>query len=174
MDLLKYLEPMKNLPDRFSNLAFWRGVRKLRDEVVNAFEYVDSWGENIESELSHLLTHVDTIPTVSIQADDGGARTIGTNMYSFYVRNSGTFNICTIPPNAVSVSVTCHISYNVGSQRYYISPINYTLYKVVNGILQGTWNGNNAVFYDPALTSANYTMFTNPYLIYDVVFTLKK
>lgn len=48
MDLLKYLEPMKNLPERFSNLTFWRGVRKLRDEVVNAFEYIDSWGENIE------------------------------------------------------------------------------------------------------------------------------
>lgn len=43
MDLLKYLEPMKNLPERFSNLAFWRGVRKLRDEVVSAFEYIDLW-----------------------------------------------------------------------------------------------------------------------------------
>lgn len=51
MDLLKYLEPMKNLPERFSNLAFWRGVRKLRDEVVNAFEYVDSWGKSIESSI---------------------------------------------------------------------------------------------------------------------------
>ena len=49
MDLLKYLEPMKNLPERFSNLAFWHGVRKLRDEVVNAFEYVDNWGTHIES-----------------------------------------------------------------------------------------------------------------------------
>ena len=29
MDLLKYLEPMKNLPEQFSNLAFWRGVRLL-------------------------------------------------------------------------------------------------------------------------------------------------
>lgn len=54
MDLLKYLEPMKNLPDRFSNLAFWRGVRKLRDEVVNAFEYVDSWGENVEHDINSL------------------------------------------------------------------------------------------------------------------------
>lgn len=54
MDLLKYLEPMKNLPERFSNLAFWRGVRKLRDEVVNAFEYVDSWGESIESDIDLL------------------------------------------------------------------------------------------------------------------------
>lgn len=49
MDLLKYLEPMKNLPKRFSNLAFWRDVRKFKDEVVNAFEYVDSWGKHIES-----------------------------------------------------------------------------------------------------------------------------
>lgn len=54
MDLLKYLEPMKNIPERFSNLAFWRGVRKLKDEVVNAFEYLDSWGDNIESTLNNL------------------------------------------------------------------------------------------------------------------------
>ena len=53
MDLSKYLETMKNLPDRFSNLAFWRGVRKLKDEVVNAFEYVDSWGKSIESKLAN-------------------------------------------------------------------------------------------------------------------------
>lgn len=57
MDLLKYLEPMKNLPERFSNLAFWRGVRKLRDEVVNAFEYVDSWGEHVESQLDNIPYH---------------------------------------------------------------------------------------------------------------------
>ena len=57
MDLLKYLEPMKNIPERFSNLAFWRGVRKLKDEVVNAFEYVDSWGKNIESRLTSIPYH---------------------------------------------------------------------------------------------------------------------
>lgn len=56
MDLSRYLEAMKNLPDRFSNLAFWRGVRKLKDEVVNAFEYVNSWGENIENTISNLST----------------------------------------------------------------------------------------------------------------------
>ena len=54
MDLLKYLEPMKNIPERFSNLAFWRAVRKLKDEVVKAFEYVDSWGDNIERRLSQM------------------------------------------------------------------------------------------------------------------------
>lgn len=174
MDLLKYLEPMKNLPERFSNLAFWRGVRNLKDCVVNAFEYVDSWGENVESELANLLSNVATIPTYSIQADDGGARQIGANQYGFYVHNSGTFNICDIPPNAVSLSVTCHIRYNVGSRPYFLSPINYTLYKVANGKLQGTWSGNHAVFYDPALTSENFGSFTAPYLVYDVIFTLKK
>lgn len=173
MDLLKYLEPMKNLPERFSNLAFWRGVRKLRDEVVNAFEYVDSWGENIESNLSHLLTNVSTMPISQIHADEGGAKQIGDNKYAFYVHNSGTFDICDIPPNAVGVSVTCHISYTVNSQPYYLSTINYTLYKVAHGKLQGSWYGNNAVFYDPVLTSENYTSFTNPYLIYDVIFSLK-
>jgi hypothetical protein len=173
MDLLKYLEPMKNIPERFSNLAFWRGVRKLRDEVVNAFEYVDSWGENIESNLSHLLTNVSVLPITSIQADEGGAKQIGYNKYAFYVHNSGTFDICDIPPNAVGVSVTCHISYTVNSQPYYLSTINYTLYKVDHGKLKGSWYGNNAVFYDPTLTSENYKSFTNPYLIYDVIFSLK-
>ena len=56
MDLLKYLKPMKNLPERFSNLAFWRGVRKLKDEVVNAFEYIDSWGKSIETKISQIST----------------------------------------------------------------------------------------------------------------------
>lgn len=56
MDLLKYLVPMKNLPERFSNLAFWRGVRKLKVEVVNAFEYVNRWGTNVEQELSKIKT----------------------------------------------------------------------------------------------------------------------
>ena len=57
MDLLKYLTPMKNMPERFSNLAFWRGVRKLNDEVVNAFEYLDSWGKDIERKLTSIPYH---------------------------------------------------------------------------------------------------------------------
>ena len=57
MDLSKYLEPMKTIPERFSNLAFWRGVRKLKDEVMNAFEYIDSWGKNIESKLTSSPYH---------------------------------------------------------------------------------------------------------------------
>ena len=54
MDLLKYLEPMKNIPERFSNLAFWRGVRKLNDEIVRTFKYIDSWGDHIETVLAQM------------------------------------------------------------------------------------------------------------------------
>ena len=50
MKLLDYLEPMKTLPNRFSNLAFWRVLRVFKDEVVEAFTYVNSWGSGIEVE----------------------------------------------------------------------------------------------------------------------------
>lgn len=78
MDLLKYLEPMKNIPERFSNLAFWRAVRKLRDEVVNAFEYVDSWGTHIESLLPSETyvrsSEISLTPNVEFYPDDLGFR----------------------------------------------------------------------------------------------------
>ena len=54
MNLSKYIESMKFLPDRFSNLAFWRGVRKLRDKLVDTFEYVGVWGNGIENLLRNL------------------------------------------------------------------------------------------------------------------------
>ena len=81
MDLLKYLEPMKNLPDRFSNLAFWRGVRTLKDEVVKAFEYVDSWGENIENEHEQMKLDIDNAQTIATNAQTiaTNAQTIATN-----------------------------------------------------------------------------------------------
>lgn len=64
MDLLKYLAPMKNMPERFSNLAFWRGVRKLKDEIVNVFEYIDSWGKSIESKLANFQIISNSGPLV--------------------------------------------------------------------------------------------------------------
>lgn len=51
MDLSRYLESMKNLPDRFSNLAFWRSVRKLKGYIVATFNYIESWGNNVENVL---------------------------------------------------------------------------------------------------------------------------
>ena len=50
MKLLEYLEPMKTLPNRFSNLAFWRILRVFKDDVVDAFTYVNTWGLGVEDE----------------------------------------------------------------------------------------------------------------------------
>ena len=58
MNLLKYLEPMKNLPNRFSNLAFWRGVRKLKDEMLKTFEYVGEWGNGIEGQITDINVNI--------------------------------------------------------------------------------------------------------------------
>lgn len=58
MDLSQYLETMKKLPNRFSNLAFWRGVRKLRDKLVETFEYVDEWGNGIEGQITDINVNI--------------------------------------------------------------------------------------------------------------------
>ena len=50
MKLLDYLEPMETLPNRFSNLAFWRVLRVFKDKIVDAFTYVNAWGTDIETE----------------------------------------------------------------------------------------------------------------------------
>ena len=56
MNLLKYINPIKNLPDRFSNLAFWRCVRKLKACIINALDYINVWGAGIENSLSEMNT----------------------------------------------------------------------------------------------------------------------
>lgn len=101
MDLLKYLEPMKNLPERFSNLAFWRGVRKLRDEVVNAFEYIDSWGESIESSLGLTLISKRACTSSEIQLDI-------TNVYTLehvYLKTTVTISPSDIPSDAKFIMI---------------------------------------------------------------------
>lgn len=64
MNLSNYLKTMKNLPDRFSNLAFWRGVRKLKDEMVKTFEYVEEWGTSVEGEIDALTLRLNKSFTV--------------------------------------------------------------------------------------------------------------
>ena len=76
MNLSKYLESMRNLPDRFSNLAFWRGVRKLKDEMVKTFEYVGEWGTLMEGRLNNSFTALDhtirvTSPSNLLKIDQG-------------------------------------------------------------------------------------------------------
>jgi hypothetical protein len=94
MDLLKYLEPMKNLPERFSNLAFWHGVRNLKDCVVNAFEYLDSWGTHIESLLPNgtyvRSSKISLTPNVEFYPEDLGFR--------IFTLSSEPNNVITILP----------------------------------------------------------------------------
>lgn len=54
MKLSQYLLPMTNLPDRFSNLAFWRSVRNLKDDMLKTFEYVEEWGNGIEGQITDI------------------------------------------------------------------------------------------------------------------------
>ena len=61
MDLSQYLETIKNLPERFSNLTFWRGVRKLRDKLVDTFEYVGEWGNGIENQITDIKGDIVTL-----------------------------------------------------------------------------------------------------------------
>ena len=84
MNLSKYLEPMKNLPDRFSNLAFWRGVRQLRGEIIKTFENVESWGTSVENNLtsldgkiSNLSSGLSSIGSIASQAQSNAMSAIG-------------------------------------------------------------------------------------------------
>ena len=101
MDLLKYLEPMKHLPDRFTNLAFWRGCRKFKDAVVNAFEYVDSWGESIENSLG--LTKISTRKCASDEITFNIQ-----NVFTFtvpFVQSQLTITVSNIPTDAKYIMI---------------------------------------------------------------------
>ena len=52
MHVKDFAEAMKNLPARFSNLAFWRDCRKFKNSVVDALEYLNEWGIGIENILN--------------------------------------------------------------------------------------------------------------------------
>lgn len=146
MDLLKYLEPMKNLPKRFSNLAFWRDVRKFKDEVVNAFEYVDSWGEHLESSLAE---DASLHPYIKIPIESGNLfftrlpvnltpTKVENSTDTFMVDVSGTVTP-SIPPIKLSELRLCGITLcalfrDSGNNKIisqYIFPA-YTLIKKVN------------------------------------------
>lgn len=93
MKLLEYLEPMKTLPNRFSNLAFWRILRVFKDDVVDAFTYVDTWGKWVEDEQvsqnNKINSHENSISSIqkeqisqneSITANTNGISDIWTSV----------------------------------------------------------------------------------------------
>lgn len=127
MDLLKYLEPMKNLPDRFSNLAFWRGVRKLKDEVVNAFEYLDSWGKNIEGILANfqIISKTEPLGVMCNNNFDGDVKIVNKTSGLALDMYINTNNFTATLENARDVkygflTINCHI---VKTSGYYDVPV---------------------------------------------------
>lgn len=113
MDLLKYLEPMKNLPERFSNLAFWRGVRKLWDEIIKTFENVESWGTLVEnnltsldSKISNLSSALSSIGSLASQAQSNAMSAIGriNNAFASHVVDITSNVSPTIYPYTVTES----------------------------------------------------------------------
>lgn len=113
MDLLKYLEPMKNLPERFSNLAFWRGVRKLRDEIIKTFENLESWGTLVEnnltsldSKISNLSSSLSSIGSLASQAQSNAMSAIGriNNAFASHVIDITSNVSPTIYPYTVTES----------------------------------------------------------------------
>lgn len=98
MDLLKYLEPMKNLPERFSNLAFWRDVRKFNNEVVNAFEYVDSWGDSVEHDINSLQNvKISTYRSANLDTDPDFS-------YKLVMSFNAANHTCSLSLNGVTLS----------------------------------------------------------------------
>ena len=104
MDLLKYLAPMKNVPERFSNLEFWRGVRKFRDRVVETFEYVGEWGNGIEGQITDINVNIGGLKYTDRTLDSrisalenagggGGGSASGALVFN---SNSKSFNPTTI------------------------------------------------------------------------------
>lgn len=133
MDLLKYLEPMKNLPERFSNLAFWRGVRKLKDEVVSAFEYVDSWGKNIESTLSN-VKNIDYTKTNSVKCPHTPE---------------------TIPPSFSAISNTCVVVRGVYDITLPTLPIDFGAVAYASCNLSCRYEGNKLL--SPSYATVNFS-----------------
>ena len=145
MDLLKYLVPMKNTPERFSNLAFWRGVRKLRDKMVDTFEYVGEWGNGIEGEINSLKGDLN----YKFESDG-----IGKNKFNPNTTENGKLNhsngivdttdtICVTSdyisiPSDVTMVVVSHESGGISYQRI-------AFYNSAKEFISCTYSGTTAV-----------------------------
>ena len=135
MDLLKYLAPMKNMPERFSNLAFWRGVRKLKDEVVSAFEYVDSWGDHVETVLAQMkpidytrcntVTAFDEVKQVSFHVIDDTANDVVIIMFSPPLATIPSLPTDLGQPVGVEFLVSMETNTGEGAQNLVLMPAHF-------------------------------------------------
>lgn len=104
MKLSKYLLPMTNLPDRFSNLAFWRSVRSLKDDINATFKYIESWGNGIEGQIADIKSDITTLENTDQSLDSrisalenaGGGGSGGGSGALVFNSNSKSFTPTTI------------------------------------------------------------------------------
>lgn len=150
MDLLKYLKPMKNLPERFSNIAFWRGVRNLKDCVVNALEYMDSWGKSIESKIANSGMKI-------IKTD-----VLTNDMVTYHPNNNTSYidieltNVTDIPTNAKLAIINFYLVVRVGNSASYtfecrgVTPVSdaHIIYKIYRAISPRTLELNAQPTYE--------------------------
>lgn len=169
MDLLKYLEPMKNLPGRFSNLAFWRDVRKFKDEVVNAFEYVDSWGENIE-------TTVDNVKVANFTENQQMHLTIKKNTVApsdFLVLDSGLLYVSHVYdlqgsaklPTQYGATICISVTFQQGSTS--VQCLGFVIPMVYSGLLNITANNLIGKIHSGSINPASPLTVTNAYIYYN-------
>ena len=128
MDLLKYSESLKNLPKRFSNLAFWRDCRKFKDVTVNALEYIDSWGKGIEIEQTNQNTKISTLET-SQKSQDTKISTLESGQTTQDTKISALENLTydgnpeNFKPNLINLSF---ISIDKGDGLFIFTPSSLT------------------------------------------------
>ena len=147
MDLSKYLKTMKNLPDRFSNLAFWRGVRKLNDEIMKTFEYVSEWGTNVENNLISLDGKFNSLSEGVSAASQNAGRAMGlANQALGRINNAFTSR---------EVSITTNVSPTIYPYTVTESQVPYP--RVENCIMRFDGLSTSGITSNDIIESANFT-----------------
>ena len=136
MNLTKFLEPMKNTPERFSNLAFWRGVKKLRDKTVDTFEYVGEWGNGIEGDIVNLENTDHSLDSrISALENAGGGGSGGESGALVFNSNSKSFKPTTIEVLTSNLDVSDAWNLDVGYAGNLLIPYPKVVYARLIGVL---------------------------------------
>ena len=147
MDLLKYLEPMKNIPERFSNLAFWRGVRKLKDEMVKTFEYVSEWGNLVENDLTSLESNFSHLNQGVSAANQNAGKAMGlANQALGKIDSAFSIN---------NINITSNVTPTI--YPYTVSESQAPYPRVEQSIMRLDGLSTSGITYKDIIESANFT-----------------
>ena len=147
MDLSKYLETMKNLPERFSNLAFWRGVRKLKDEIIKTFENVESWGTLVENNLTSLDGKFNNLAEGVSAASQNAGRAMGLANQALGRINSAF--------TSREVAITTNVSPTI--YPYTVSESQLPYPRIENCIMRFDGLSTSGITSSDIIESANFT-----------------